>query len=184
MQRCAIPSDHTPIGLHISPDDNYFHLDACRKRCAPKSIGWTIDDNDWTQWTQAVREKVTDKSTVDSDFQDITKRLQEISHLGRGRRTIIKGTSTTEENLNAAIEGTLDDDDARQRLQHQKFKNCDFIQRDKQSSKWRHVLRNLRGGGWGKKAMGNGLLDMRRLRIDDTTRTTDNQEIRAAATRY
>lgn len=86
--------------------------------------------------------------------------------------------------LDAAIASTLDNDDERQRLLHTKFQNCDLIRREKQSAKWRHVLRNLRGGGWGNKAMGENLQDMRQIRIDATTTTTNNQEIRKAATTY
>lgn len=47
--------------------------------------------------------------------------------MGHRCRTAIKGTSTTEDNLNAAIEATIDDDDARQRLQHLKFNIRDLI---------------------------------------------------------
>lgn len=55
---------------------------------------------------------------------------------------------------NAAIEAAIDNDNMRQRLQHEKFKMRDKIEREKQGSHWRHVIRNLQRGGWGKKAVG------------------------------
>lgn len=119
-----------------------------------KPIGWTIDDDGWAFWTQAVREHVTETWTIDSDFQDTTQRLQSIAHMGHGCKATARGVSATGSNLNAAVESTIDNDDERQRLQHLKSKNRDLIRREKNSSQWRHVLRNLRAGGWGKKAMG------------------------------
>lgn len=98
-----IPSDHAPIGLRICPDDNYFHIVKCRRSSA-------ADENNWNVWEMAVKEQVTNHWTIDSNFQDITRRPQSIANIGRGRNMTAKCTSTTEHYLDIAIQSTIDGD--------------------------------------------------------------------------
>lgn len=131
-----------------------------------------------------MKEHVTDKWTVDIDFQDITDRLVGIASMGRSRRATIPGTPTTEYDLDSAIQSAIDNDAERQRLQYMKLRNRNLARREKQRSRSQHVLRHLSAGGWGKKAMGKEMQNMRRLRIDDTTAATDNRKFREAAAMY
>lgn len=47
-----------------------------------------------------------------------------------------------------------------------------------------HVLRHLREGGWGKKALQEKVADMTQLRIDETTVTKHEATIASYATQY
>lgn len=141
----SLPSDHIMVGMHVDLSDTRCHLQAQGPRLR----------KDGAQGFLRQRHPEHDDGPSRSNAPGP-------SHMGtvRRRRTQTNAASATERSLHRQIASLAISEAYRPSLRRQLYGQPQRIANEKRTNHLTAVLRNLREGGWGKRAMAPALSKM------------------------
>lgn len=177
--------DHRVIGQTIDLNDDDWNLEARQRRRSPKPIGWTLQERYSGDFERDAL-NIMPKWRHDWDLTHLTAEMQGLTKYGTPRRIghLTARRSATQDMINAQIREATNMDE-RRRAQRMLWTKRKQILEEKDHMQMNYVLKNLAGGGWGKKSMTKRLQGMTEYKVDESGAvTTDTRRIAEEATKY